>query len=350
MGMRWFENKAFVLLIAALISIAPSLYLPGVANAERLENRSIKIGSSKPSENTSHNFSFTVPTTGNVGSIEFEYCSNTPLFDLPCTVPNGLDVSLASLDSQTGMTGFSLHGSTTTSRLVITRAPFANPTFQSASYDFSNIINPSDADLPTYVKISTYASGDASGPRTDEGAVVFVILQDFTVEAFVPPFLTFCTGITVSNDCSTSTGNSINFGEFSTTSPNFSTSQFAGATNDPGGYSTFLAGATLSSGVNFIPALAVASQNNPGTGQFGLNLVANSNPDVGQNRTGGGTAAPVIGYNSPNQFKFGNEIIASTPNSTNFNVFTVSYLVNVSNNQKPGIYTATMTYIATAAF
>jgi hypothetical protein len=88
----------------------------------------------------------------------------------------------------------------------------------------------------------------------------------------------------------------------------------------------------------------------PGASQFGLNLVGNSTPNVGQNRTGGGTAVPTSGYGDPNKFKFENGIIAATANSTNFNVFTVSYIVNVSNNQKPGIYSTTVTYIATAAF
>lgn len=332
------------------MTVAPSLYLPQTTSAARLENRSIKIGTSKADATTNHIISFNVPTAGNIGSIAFEYCSNSPIFELSCTPPNGLDVSLASIDSQSGITGFSVHGLTTANRLLITRTPAANPASQAAVYDFGNIVNPSDEDTATYVKISTFASDDGTGSVTDRGAVVFVIVPEFTVEAFVPPFLTFCAAITVSSNCTTTAGNFINLGELSKTSANFSTSQFAGATNDPGGYSTYLAGTTLSSGINTIPALTFPGTSSPGTSQFGLNLVANSNPNVGQNRTGGGTATPNTGYGSPNQFKFENGIIAATPNSTNFNIFTVSYLVNVSNSQKPGIYTTTVTYIATAAF
>ena len=348
--MRWLKNKALILSLAVLVSVAPTLYLPQTVSAARLENRSIRIGSSKVDVVTSHTVSFTVPTAGNIGSIAFEYCSNTPLFDLSCTPPTGLDVSLASIDSQSGITGFSVHGLTTANRLLITRTPAANPADQPAVYDFSNITNPSSENVPTYVRISTFASDDGSGPSNDQGAVVFVLIPEFTVAAFVPPFLTFCAAITVSSNCTSASGNSINLGELSKTKANFSTSQFAGATNDVGGYSTFIAGTTLSSGINTIPALTTPETSNPGTSQFGLNLVANSNPDTGQNRTGGGTAVPGTSYGSPNQFKFENGIIAASPNSTNFNVFTVSYLVNISNSQKPGIYTTTMTYIATAAF
>lgn len=348
--MRWIRNKALILLLAVFMSVAPSLYLPQTALAERLENRSVEIGSSKPDADTNHTFSFTVPTAGSIGSIEFEYCANSPLFELPCVAPTGLDVSLASLDSQSGITGFSVHGLTNTSRLLITRAPSANPSFQTASYDFSGIINPSGVNVPTYVRISTFASDDGSGPSIDNGSVVFALVRDLTVEAFVPPYLTFCAGITVSSNCTTSTGSFIDLGELSKTSANFSTSQFAGATNDPGGYSTYLAGSTLASGINTIRPIESPDINRPGSSQFGLNLVSNSNPNVGQNRTGIGSAIPSSGYDTPNQFKFDNEIVASTSDPTSFNVFTASYLVNVSDNQKPGIYTTTITYIATAAF
>lgn len=348
--MRWHKNKTLILLLAVLVSVAPSLYLPPAALAARLENRSVQIGTSEANAVTNHTFSFTVPTAGVVGSVVFEYCSNTPLFELTCNPPSGLDVSGALIDSQTGIAGFSVHGATNSNRLVITRPPAAVSAPQAAVYSFDNIVNPDYENLPTYIRISTYASDDGTGPATDIGAVVFVITREFTVEAFVPPFLTFCAAITVSSDCTVASGNFINLGELSKTSARFSTSQFAGATNDPGGYSTYLAGSTLASGVNTIPALTSPGASVPGTSQFGLNLVANSNPGVGQNRTGGGTAVPSIGFGTPNQFQFNEGIIASTANSTNFNVFTASYIVNVSDSQKPGIYTTTMTYIATAAF
>lgn len=347
--MRWYK-KTLVLLAALTLSLAPSLYLSQVASATRLENRSIKIGTSKANATTNHIISFTAPTAGTVGSVVFEYCANTPIFGQACTAPSGLDVSSASIDSQSGITGFTVHGFTTDNRLVITRAPAAIGANQPAVYDFGNIVNPSNEKVPTYVRIATYASDDGTGADTDKGSVVFVIIPEFTVNAFVPPYLTFCAAITVSADCSTTSGNFINLGELSKTSANFSTSQFAGATNDVGGYSTYLAGSTMSSGINTIPPLLSPGPSLPGSSQFGLNLVANSKPNVGKNRTGGGTAVPSGDYGSPNQFKFEEGIIAASPFSTNFNVFTVSYLVNVSNSQKPGIYTTTMTYIATAAF
>ena len=349
MEMRWLKNRVLALTLAVMLSVLPFFYTQ-TAVAERLINRSIRLSSSKASASTSHRLSFTVPTAGNIGSIAFEYCSNTPLLELSCTAPNGLDVSLASIDSQSGITGFTVHGLTTANKLLISRTPAAIPASQPAVYDFGNVVNPSDVNVPTFVRISTFASDDGTGPAIDTGAVVFVINPEFTVEAFVPPFLTFCAAITVSVNCTAASGNFINLGELSKTSANFSTSQYAGATNDPGGYSTYLAGTTLSSGINTIPPLISPSLSAPGTSQFGINLVSNSKPDVGQNRTGGGTATPAAGYNSPNQFKFEEGIISSTANSTNFNVFTVSYLVNVSNDQKPGIYTTTVTYIATAAF
>lgn len=348
--MRWHKDKNLGLGLSILISLVLVLHFPGGTYAASLSNRSIRVDSPKPSVVTNHTISFTVPTGGPIGSIGFEYCSNSPLFDVPCVPPAGLDVSLAFINSQSGVTGFSVHGLTTQNSLLISRTPAAVGGFQDATFAFGNVTNPSYVNAPTYVRISTFASDNGSGPSTDEGAVVFALSRDLTVEAFVPPYLTFCAAITVSADCGSATGNFINLGELSAASARSSTSQFAGATNDPGGYSTFLAGSTMTSGINIIPPITSPDTSRPGAGQFGLNLVTNSNPQVGKNRTGAGTAVPMSDYGNPNRFKFGNEIIAASTNSTNFNVFTVSYLVNISSSQKPGIYTTTMTYIATAAF
>ncbi|MBW3569218.1 hypothetical protein KY385_03770 [Candidatus Parcubacteria bacterium] len=348
--MRKRLGKIPVLVLALHLMVAPALYFQPKALAENLTNRSITIGSSRPSVTTSHKLDFTIPTAGPLGSIDFEYCSNNPFIGTACTAPNGLDVSGAAIDNQSGETGFAIDPSTTANRLLITRIPAPNLASQPASYDFSNIVNPT-ADAPSiFVRISTFATDDGTGPRTDSGAVVFAITRGLSVEAFVPPYLTFCVGITISGNCASMSGSFINLGEFSKTSANYSTSQFAGATNDPGGYSVFMAGNTMASGTNIIPALTALQASKPGTSQFGINLVANSNPAVGQNRIGSGTVSALPGYKTPNLFKFKNEPIAASSLPTNYNTLTVSYLVNVSNSQKPGVYSSTITYIATAAF
>jgi hypothetical protein len=337
--------------MASLYTLAaPLILFSASASADTILNRSVRIGNSRANANTFQEFTFTLPTAGNIGSIEFEYCADTPFTDTACFAPVGLDVSGATLASQSGLTGFSVHPSTTTNKVVLTRTPGANLAFQAVLYRLNNMVNPS-ADAQTYVRISTYASDDASGAYTDDGAVLFATVPGVSVEGYVPPYLTFCTGLTVAINCSSTEGNSINLGELSKNSANYSSSQYAGATNDPGGFTTSVAGTTMTSGTNTIPALSAQAPSRPGTSQFGINLRANTNPPIGKNRAGGGDSAALAGYNTPNLFKFTpNQIISRSTLSTDFNRFTVSYLVNASQNQKSGIYSTTLTYIAVAAF
>jgi hypothetical protein len=335
-------------ILALALTLAPVFSFSFTAKADPLLSRSVRIGDSRTSVTTSHNYTFTISSAGTIGSIEFEYCDNTPFVGTSCGPPSGLNVAGATIASQTGATGFSVHGSTSSNRLVISRAPSANLAFQLATYNFNNIVNP-DSNSSTYVRISTFASNDATGARTDEGAVVFSTVSNLQVEGYVPPYLTFCTGITVALDCSSANGDFIQLGELSKTSPNTATSQFSGATNDPGGFSTSVSGTTMTSGSNIIPALS-GNTSSPGNSQFGINLRANTNPGVGQNPTGSGTSVARPGYNAPNSFRFANEVITNSPISTNFRRFTVSYLVNASSNQPAGVYSATLTYVAVAAF
>jgi hypothetical protein len=323
----------------------------GNSSAFILFNRSVEISSGVPSAAATHSFKFDVPTTSDIGSIVFEYCSNNPYFADPCTAPAGIDASGAALAGQSGNTGFSIdNADTTSSRLVLTR-PTSPGLITSNSYVFSNIINPSTAGLATYVRISTHAATDGSGPAEDTGAVAFAVQTIFEVDAFVPPFLQICVGITVAPDCSSTSGDSIDLGVLSSKHANDSQSQFAVATNDINGYTVFSLGTTMTSGNNTIQSLPNPTPSFPGTPQFGINLRANLLPPVGQDPIGLGTGVPSANYNLSNRFLFNDgDSIASSPLTTNYNRMTVSYLVNVPSNQTPGIYATTVTYAATVQF
>ena len=166
----------------------------------------------------------------------------------------------------------------------------------------------------------------------------------------MPPYLTFCTGNIVSSDCSNVVGNYLDFGELSTQTTRTATSQFAVATNDVTGYIATISGLTLTSGNNVIDAMTAPSISVPGSSQFGLNLRANSSPLIGSDKTGVGTGNPASDFNNPNNYILKNGVIASSSLSTDFNVFTVSYIANVSPSQPPGVYISTLTFIATVSF
>lgn len=335
--------------MALLLAVAPLLFI-GRAHATDLVSRRVVIGSSKPGEVTNYRFDFTIPSFTNVGSIKFQFCTNNPYIGTPCTAPAGFSSATANLTAQSGETGFAINGGLMgTETIVISRASVPT-TGVPASYTFSPITNPTSSFETVYVRIATYASTDTTGPLTDSGAVVFSTTSGIGVDGFVPPYLTFCVGVTVAPDCTTSTGNLLDFGELKSNTTRQVASELAGSTNDPGGYSVFLNGTTMTSGNNTITGLSVPATSQRGVSQFGLNLRANSNPSIGADPSGIGTAIPSAQLNSPNLFYFGNISILSSPLPTNFNKFTASYIVNVSSSQPPGIYSTTLTYVAIAAF
>lgn len=324
--------------------------IPQASLAADLQNRSIRLSSPSAGEASNHTFTFINPSAATIGSVAFEYCSNSPLFNVACIAPVGLSAAGAALASQAGNVGFSIHASSTASRVILTRLP-AGSLSTTNSYALNNVINPSAADQTFFARISIHASTDATGPSIDQGAVAFSTSGSFNIGAFVPPFLIFCVGITVAPDCSSTTGNLIDFGLLSPNTTALATTQFAAATNDYTGYQVFLNGQTMTSGNNTIPELLIPGSSTQGVSQFGMNMRLNVAPVVGNDPSGSGTATVDPKYNSPNLFVFGDgDKVASSPLTTDFNVFTQSYLVNVSAAQKPGVYATTLLYTALASF
>ena len=325
---------------------------PAFVGAAELLTRSVSVGSSVANEVTTHTFGFAVMGTSTVQSIRFQYCSNSPLETQPCTAPTGLNVSSFVLSSQTGITGFSTSPATTANMIALNRASSSvGPV--SASYVFDSIQNPSAPNMTIYVRIGLYDGPNATGTRVDQGSVAFSTEEGFNLEAYVPPYLTFCVGITVALDCSSTDGALANFGELLSSTASFTTSQFAVSTNDIQGYNTFVTGQAMTSGNNIIPALTTQTASTPGTSQFGINLRANSSPSVGANIESGAVASGFVdsNYNTANQYRFNDgERVAASSISTGFNRYTVSYIVNRSEDQAPGVYATTLTYTSVASF
>jgi hypothetical protein len=138
----------------------------------------------------------------------------------------------------------------------------------------------------------------------------------------------------------------------------------AASTNALSGYSITVDGTTLTSGSNTITAMGTATTGVRGTRQFGMNLVANtvatSTPAVGTNvaPSPNGTTLkgqPTVDYGTADTFKFlSGDSIAQSNNGgagpTDAQIYTTSYIVNVSGGTAAGTYTTTLTYICTATF
>lgn len=338
-----------ILLIAAFLVILNAL---NNRTSAYLFSRSVQVGSSLPGATTTQLFDFDLTGSPMIGSWVFEYCSNSPLRYIPCVAPTGMDSSAAVLTSQTGETGFTIHPDTalSTNKIILTRTPAVASPGQKL-YNFSNITNPTSSLGTVFVRITDYAADDATGAYNDEGAVTYSIQNPLTVSVYVPPFLILCAGVTVSIDCTSSNGVTVDMGELSKVSPNTATTQFAVATNSFTGYVASMQGSPMTAGNQVIPAMAVPSTSQVGVGQFGINLRQNTVPSVGTDVEGNGTGAVNSNYATPNLFRFQNgDVLASSVQSTEFNRYTISYLVNIPNGQAAGRYASTITVIATTTF
>lgn len=336
-----------ILLLYAIILVPLRTYA-----ATLLDNRSDSITNPMAGEISTHQFGLTMLETGvAVGSIAFEFCSNSPIPGDNCIRPVGLDASNPVLAFQSGNPGFAIDvPSSSINRIVLSRAavkPAATPSI----YRFDNIVNPDDAGT-YYVRIQTYASTTGTGTNIENGGVVFSINSALNFNAEVPPYLKFCVSVTITNfDCSTATSYFLDLGELRSNSVNHASSQFVAATNAQSGYSIILNGTSLISGNNVIPAMGSATNATAGTNQFGINLRLNISPSVGSDATGPGVSSAVNGYGTVNQFKFvpGDTIVSVNGGDDNHK-FTVSYVANVNKNQPTGVYATTISYICLANF
>ncbi len=325
---------------------------PAVLNthADELPNRQVRLVSSTAGEATTYKFHFNLTSEYTLGSIKLEFCANSALIDDTCQVPNGFNISSASLSSQSGETGFNIMAGTPANIIILGRTPsLISP--GTLSYTFDNVVNPS-VNGSYFVRVTTYASSDASDTIINGGGLAFAINGSIAITSTVPPYLLFCVGVTIQNeDCSTTSGGYVNFGELSPAQPKVGQTQLVIGTNAGSGYTLQVDGTTMASGINVIPALPTPDVSRPGTSQFGINLVENGDQSIGSNPVGPGAGVPTANYAQPNRYTFqSGDILVHTNNVENYRKFTTSYLINVSKNQAAGIYVGTMTYVCTASF
>jgi hypothetical protein len=260
-----------------------------------------------------------------------------------------MDISAANMSSQTPAIGFGVLSISGTDIILDRTASAVGP--MQLTFEFGNIKNPTSSGS-YFGRVQTYASTDGTGGSNDYGGLAFDINSDVSITTTVPPYLYFCLGISVTGvNCATATGDYIDFGTFSPAVASVAQTQMVAGTNADTGYFIQVNGNTLTSGTNVIPNLVAADVSRPGTSQFGMNLVANSDPQVGQAPGGAGTGQPTNGYKVANSYKFVNgDTVALVNQPDEARRYTTSYVTNVNKNQAPGIYVTTLTYVATAGF
>lgn len=200
------------------------------------------------------------------------------------------------------------------------------------------ITNPSGAQTATLAIGGTFGDSGTAG-------IAIVTGDQVNITATVDPTISFAVsdstigyGTLSSGSARWATGDTLGSG--SSTSAH----DLTASTNAAGGYTIYVLGDTLTSGVNTISAIGgSATASTPGTEQFGFKVSASG---------GSGTAtAPYASadyaYNATASTQ--DDIAASTVPSTT-TTFSLTYIGNISATTEAGSYATTLTYTATGNF
>jgi hypothetical protein len=318
---------------------------PVIVTASPITDRSVAIGSSVASANTTYNFTFTAGQSTTIKSVKFQACDTASGSCTQSGSASGFSSSTpgASLSVQPTNIGsggtWTIDTSDETSLRIKNSSNTGSPSAD-ITVNFSNVHNPSASNSTFFVRITTY-SDDAWSTPIDAGIVVTSTAGQITVVANVDETLTF----TLASD-------TVDLGTLTTSSTGADTSIMTVATNAKDGYTVSYIGDTLHSGANEITAMSSPGASTINTKQFGINLMANTTPSIGSNVSGLGSGVPASGYNTQDQFKFNTsgDVIAVASTATNSNVFTTSYIANIDGVTKPGAYSTVITYNVTANF
>jgi len=402
---------AATLLIVA--SILP-LFSQGKASAYGLISaRSIRMSSSAASATpASYLVTFTAATTATVRSFVVDFCDNSPILNDSCTATVGTDVpDLGASPTVTTAGGAGLGNLTDTytasqlnsNRTLVLTAQGAGDSFTSGNtyfFTITGVTNPSNAVGTFYGRILTFPNAATSNHGagytatnldtnipTDAGGIALSTAQQITVTSKVQEQLDFCMYYAASatlNTCSVPSTSAATLGDtngvLSVTGPfvnkhtryNIRTNAQSGATirmtgitlTHPSAYT--ITAATGANGAASNPGneqFGICTYSDPGDVTAGLQAVDGYDGDgaggiddsdcVGTSHTSGtGTAA----------FKFDDSVTAeqgtnhlygspiATKTAGDFSAGIISMMGNIAYTTEAGIYTTTLTFIATGVY
>lgn len=223
--------------------LAGLLYQPTLVSAAQVTSRSITLGSSAASAETTYRIQFTVPDNGteNIGSFRVEFCNNNPLPNQSCT-NTAVGDDVPQVDANAGNIA-TLNGSPTFNGAAISMtAPsvgdyyldFTLPSQQdiasAQTFDVTvnDVNNPSNSTSGNdndsfYARVYVYSSiapPAAANPmpttnQNNDGGIALSTAQQLTVTARVQEVLQFCIGTTdaaTNNDCTDISGTTVDLG------------------------------------------------------------------------------------------------------------------------------------------
>jgi hypothetical protein len=240
-----FITQAFVIAAAALL---PAMLLSGHSSAAQLTSRYVDLSSVQSSggnstegsgrdggdafgQDVTYTVGFTVATTGNIGGLVVDFCSDSPITGTTCTAPTGFNTNFATLGiaNRTGVTDWAVDTTNSTaSKVVLTRTAASVSSATAVEFDLGTTAAADGITNPTtngsfYARIVTYAAtataqaytSTVPGTYVDDGGIAMSIANELTITARVQEVLQFCVGSTDANsasDCTDISGTAINLG------------------------------------------------------------------------------------------------------------------------------------------
>lgn len=399
------RNKYLLVAIVLVLAVMTPLLNFKSASAALITERAIKLSSSAVSgSSVSYHVSFKAGTTATVKSIAVDFCANSPIINDTCTATVGTTTPTVTTSFTAGNFGSGWTATLTNSSRTFTLANATGQALTSGTtYDFTltGVTNqttngtfygriltfPNDA-TSNYAGGYTGTNVGANVP-TDSGGVAMSLADQITIQAKVQERITFCiytsavnytscTGPTTTNPVALGDAN----GVLSSTLPSINkTAKYNITTNASTGAVIRAQGTTLTSGAFTVSAIAAGAAAGgayaTNTEQFGLCTYRDTGggttgltPDNNYDGDSGGTTSTACtgttagqsgGFDNSAQFTFDTVTAAdnitttygdtiATKTAGDFSTGILTFLGGVTNTTEPGIYNATLTFIATGTY
>lgn len=313
--------------------------------------------------------------------------------------------------NQVGITGWTIDAATVANRLILTRTPGSIAQNLDVTFDINGITNPDNVNTTFYARIITFTTNagaqnyvsnniEAGGTAVDAGGVALSTAAQITITARVPERITFCVftndDSTAPNTCGTGVGATGDLGGTAVTLGDTNgvldftgpfvdkNAKYSIATNASANVAIHVKGPTL----KLTPACADGAGQNcsidpngspgsasvPGTEQFGFCTYESAGTpsagsggltaDVPYNSgscntttqtagTGGtgGAGATVFAFDdggTGTNSTYGDLFATKTPGV--FSTGVLAFIGNISLITEPGVYSTTLTFIATGTY
>lgn len=390
----WKPSRILAALLLFAASVLPLFRVDTVAAYNLATDREIRMSSSaNGATGVTYKVKFTAATTAAIESIVVDFCSTTPIIGDTCTKPAGFDLGATpTVNLVSGITAtWTAAGANNASgyrTLTLTKAAGDSLTagVTDVEFDITGVANPTTTNASFYARILTFPNDSgadsaatytdtAPGNATDAGGVAMSTAAQITVTAKVQERLLFCVYTTgAGNNCTGKSGTAVTLGDtngvLDPSGPYVDkNAKYSITTNASGGAIVRLKGPTLTSGGNTITAIGdTAAASALGTEQFGLCNYESAGSgmtftyatyDGGGNcgtttqsagtGTTGGAGTATFGLDTTDTATTYGDPIATKP-AGDFSTATLAFIGNVSNTTEAGIYTTTLTFIATGTY